>query len=132
MSAMMMTNRNGDLLHVEQIPMLGIDQRIFQLRLNHFEAGGIIRMGDDLHLIDELFAEIEEPIDGRRGWPDFEVIEVVVGAVEDRAVLVGGPRRKLPRGRQPGQFGMAGPVGPQRLVQHGRRGTSSRRRVRAR
>jgi len=83
-------------------------------------------------LIDELFAEIEDPIDGRRGWPDFEVIEVVVGAVEDRAVLVGGPRRKLPRGRQPRRFGMAGPVGPQRLVQHGRRGTSSCRRVRAR
>lgn len=49
MSAMMMATRNGDLLHIEQIPMLRIDQRIFQLRLNHFEAGGIIRMGDDLH-----------------------------------------------------------------------------------
>lgn len=76
-------------------------------------------MGPVRTLIDEPFdglAEIEEPIDGWRGWPNFEVIEVVVGAIEDRAVLVGGPRRKLPRGRQPGRFGMAGPVGPQRLV----------------
>jgi len=49
MSAVMMATRDRDLLHVEQIPMLGIDQRIFQLRFNHLEAGGIVRMGDDLH-----------------------------------------------------------------------------------
>jgi len=81
-----------------------------------------VPVGSVRTLFVEFFAEIEDPIDGRRGWPDFEVIEIVVGAVEDRAVLVGGPRRKLSRGRQPGRFGMTGPVGPQRLVQHGRRG----------
>jgi len=45
----MMTARNGDLLHGEQVPMLGVDQRVLQLRLDHFDAGGIVRMGDDLH-----------------------------------------------------------------------------------
>lgn len=49
MTAMMMTNWEGHRLHIEQISMLGIDQRIFQLRLNHLEAGGIVRMSDDLH-----------------------------------------------------------------------------------
>jgi len=49
MIAMMMTARDGDLLHGEQVPMLGIDQRVLQLRLDHFDAGGIVRMGDDLH-----------------------------------------------------------------------------------
>lgn len=29
--------------------MLSVDQWIFQLRLDHFEAGGIVGMGDDLH-----------------------------------------------------------------------------------
>lgn len=85
-------------------------------------------------LIDEPFeglAEIEEPVDGQlTAVPELiEVVEVVVGAVEDRAVLVGRSGRELPLCRQPGCLGMAG---PQRLVLRGRRGTSGRRRIRAR
>lgn len=84
-------------------------------------------------LVDEPFeglAEVEEPVDGQRAAPELiEVVEVVVGAVEDRAVLVGGSGRELPLCRQPGRLGEAG---AQRLVLRGRRRTSGRRRVRAR
>lgn len=48
-TAMMMTAWDGELLHGKQILMVGVDQRILQLRLDHLEAGGVVRMSDDLH-----------------------------------------------------------------------------------
>lgn len=48
-AAMVMAARKGDLFHGEQIPMLGVDQRVLQLRFDHLEAGGIVGMSDDLH-----------------------------------------------------------------------------------
>lgn len=63
-------------------------------------------------LVDEPFEDlgkIEEPVDGQRALLEL-VIEIVV--VDDRAVLVGRPGRELPRGRQPGRLGVAGPACP--------------------
>lgn len=66
-------------------------------------------------LVDEPFeglAGLEEPVDGQRALLELEIIEVVVGAVDDRAVLVGGPGCKLLRYRQPGRLGVTGPACP--------------------
>lgn len=45
----MMPTRNRYLLHGNQIVVIGVDQRILELGLDHLEAGRVVRMRDDLH-----------------------------------------------------------------------------------
>lgn len=79
-------------------------------------------------LVDEPFeglSEIEEPVDWQRADPELEIVEVVVGAIEDRPVFVGWPRYEFLRLHQ------VRPVDSFGLV-HGRRWTSRWRITRPR